>query len=508
MRLSPDSEPRAIEFPEGADVEQLADHFAKETPYRIYAARLNNAIVTLDTKLSEGCEVTLLDMRDASAKEVFQNSVLSIFVEAMRRLHPDADVHISTAVNKGIFSYIKGKQYTQKQFDEVEAEMRRISKADVPFSEILPVLTPTTPKTGRITNFDLKKCYDGVVVRIPQDTHPEGLLPYNEENKLMQAFRVKMDWDSMLGITTVGELNEAIDRGEAADIIAVSEALHNRDIAQLAHDIISEKKRIVLIAGPSSSGKTSFAKRLCTQLWVYGRKPLYLGTDDYFISRDKIPFGPDGRQNFEDLDAIDVDLFNRQLNDLLRGKKADLPRFDFQSGEPVFGERIVDIAPDQPIVIEGIHALNEALTPQIDPKDKYKIYISPLSVLQKDKYRRIPLTDIRKLRRIVRDAKKRGWNASHTIDGWASVRAGEDKNIFPYSDNADAIFNSTLVYELAALKSAATPLLEEIPEGDPCYTEAQRLLRLLSDVRGMEEYEYIIPNNSIIREFIGGSVIA
>jgi len=263
-----------------------------------------------------------------------------------------------------------------------------------------------------------------------------------------------------------------------------------------------------LVFNPVFTYRTREGYSFQTTTYLYGRKPLYLGTDDYFISRDKIPFGPDGRQNFEDLDAIDVDLFNRQLNDLLRGKKADLPRFDFQSGEPVFGERIVDIAPDQPIVIEGIHALNEALTPQIDPKDKYKIYISPLSVLQKDKYRRIPLTDIRKLRRIVRDAKKRGWNAKHTIDGWASVRAGEDKNIFPYSDNADAIFNSTLVYELAALKSAATPMLEEIAEDDPCYTEAQRLLRLLSDVRGIDEYEYIIPNNSIIREFIGGSVIA
>ena len=507
LKLSPDAAPIVCEYPEGAAIEQIANDYAKECPYRIYAARVDNVFSTLDTRLDRDCELVLLDMRDGSAKEVFQNSLISMYVEAVHRKYPGADVRISTAVNKGIFTYIRGMVLSQFEIDAIEKEMRAMSKADVPFSELSPVLTPTTPSTGRITNFDLKKVHDGIVIRVPQDTHPEGLVRYDEELKLMRAFQVKLEWDTMLGINTIDELNAAIDRGETGDLIAVAEALHNRDIAQLAAEITSTGKRIVLIAGPSSSGKTSFAKRLCTQLWVNGKKPLYLGTDDYFISRAKIPFGPDGKQNFEDLDAIDVDLFNKQLNDLLEGREADLPRFDFQSGEPVFGERIVTCGPDQPIVIEGIHALNEALTPQIDDADKFRIYISPLSMLSVDRYRRIPLTDIRKLRRIVRDARKRGWNAKHTIDNWASVRAGEDKNIFPYSDNADAIFNSTLVYELAALKNAAVPMLEDIGIDDPCYGEAQRLLRLLGRVHGIED-EYIIPNNSIIREFIGGSVIA
>ena len=231
-----------------------------------------------------------------------------------------------------------------------------------------------------------------------------------------------------------------------------------------------------------------------------------MGTDDYYLDRDLVPVGPDGTQNFENLDSIDVELFNEQLKTLLAGGEVDLPRFDFNQGKKIFGERKLKLGPHQPMVIEGIHGLNEALTPAIPKTDKYKIYISPLTQIRIDDYTRIPLTDMRKLRRIVRDAKKRGWDARQTIEAWPKVRVGEAQNIFPYSDEADAIFNSAFVYELAALKKDALPMLVNIPEDDEYYTEAQRLARLLSHVDVIEDTKYI-PNNSILREFIGGSVI-
>lgn len=308
------------------------------------------------------------------------------------------------------------------------------------------------------------------------------------------------------GIVYLSDLNKKIESGEIDDVIMFSEAIHVKMIDMIADDIASKGKRIVLIAGPSSSGKTSFSKRLCMALWVNGRKPIYLGTDDYFVARDKIKVDEDGVQNFENLDAMDLDLFNKQMKALLDGKEVDIPRFDFLTGHPVFGERKTQAHEGQVIVVEGIHGLNPALAADIELKDEYRIYIAPMTELHIDEQNKIQTSDIRKLRRMVRDNRHRGWDPVSTLSSWERVRIGEMENISPYKENADMVFDSSLPYEYAVLKKYAEPLLEQIGETSEWYFEAQRQLELLSNVEVLDD-ESFIANNSIIREFIGGSVI-
>lgn len=507
LKLAPKTAGMAMEISQGTTVDEIVQMVGEQLPYRVYAGRINNKVVPLTAQVPAGAEVVLLDMRDPDGKEAYQNSVLRLYMAAVKAERPEADILISSSLNRGIFTFINNAgEITQEFADTVEKRMRAWSKSPVDFTEIYDGPDLVVPATGYVRNFDLKLCRSGIVVRIPEDTHPEGLAPYRDDVKLYDAFAVENQWGEKLGICNFTDLNRTIEAGGIKDVILVSEALHEKNVAEIASRIIESGKRIVLIAGPSSSGKTSFAKRLCTQLWVCGSKPVYLGTDDYYLDRDKIPVGPDGKQNFENLDSIDVELFNRQMNDLLAGKEVDIPRFDFQSGKQVFGERIEKLGPDQPVVIEGIHGLNDAMTPSISADDKFKIYISPLTQIRIDEHHRVPLTDVRKLRRIIRDAAKRGWSAKQTINAWPDVRAGEDVNIFPYSSSADVLFNSTQVYELAVIKKYARPLLEAIPEDDEDYCEAQRLLRLLSHVTEIED-DRVVASNSILREFIGGSTI-
>ncbi len=508
LRAEPGAEPVKLNIEEGCTLEEIAQRHERDAGYNVYAARVDNRVVSLRTRLTKPCEVVLLDLRDPSGKQCYQNSVLALYLSAVKQLFPGEKVVISNSLNKGIFTFIgTGRRLSVRQVAAVEALMIDMCNEAVPLSELDPDLSLVVPSADYIRYFRLVKCRGGIVVCIPQETAPDIITPYHDDLKLYEAFSLERHWDRMLGIRYMADLNRSIEKGEINDIIRICEALHEKKIAQIADRIVRRKKRVVLIAGPSSSGKTSFAKRLCTQLWVNGEKPIYLCTDDYFRPRREIPFGPDGKQDFESLSAVDVELFNKQLNQLLAGEETDLPRFDFPLGELVFGERITKAYPGQPIVIEGIHGLNDALTPQIPASEKFRIYISPLSMLSVDDHHRIPLTDIRKLRRIVRDANKRGWTATHTIDNWYSVRMGEAKNIFPYANEADVFFNSSFVYELAVLKKNARPMLEVIPEDDECFTEAQRLLNLLSYVDELDDDSFI-PNNSLIREFIGGSVLA
>ncbi len=492
----------------GTSIAELVRRFGSDLPYDIVAARLNNHVVGLDTRLYSEGEVTFLDLRDPSGNQAYQNSVVELYLEAVRREFPKASVVIAHSLNRGIFTKISGiRTPGTAEVARIEAAMVQMARDDVPFFEINPDLQLVVPSTGYIREFDLKKCRNGIIIRIPEAAHPKGLPPYRDDRKLHKAFQEQEKWNDMLGIRYMDDLNELIRKGEINEIIQISEALHEKSIAGIADQIVRDKKRIVLIAGPSSSGKTTFAHRLCTQLWVNGRKPIYLGTDDYYLERDLVLPQADGTKNFENLDSLDVELFNRHMNALLSGETVDIPRFDFSTGKKIFGRRIIQAMPDQPIVIEGIHGLNDALSGQIPSAQKFKIYISPLTMVSIDNHNRIPLTDVRKIRRIIRDAAKRGWDARQTIEAWPKVRAGEDVNIFPYSDQADAIFNSIHVYEMAVLKKYARPLLEMIGEEEESYTEARRLLRLLEFVDELKD-DSVIVNNSIIREFIGGSVIA
>ena len=284
------------------------------------------------------------------------------------------------------------------------------------------------------------------------------------------------------------------------------EALHEKKISDIADQIKQENKRIILICGPSSSGKTSFAKRLCIQMRVIGLRPLYLGTDDYFVERSETVLDENGEKDYESIRAVDIDLFNQQINELLNGQKVDIPTFDFINGTKVFGQRIVSIDKNQPIVIEGIHALNQILTRDIDDAEKFKIYISPLTSLNIDHINRIPTTDARMLRRLVRDHQFRGRPASQTICDWPKVRKGEDQNIFPFIDQADIFFNTNYIYELAVLKKYAEPLLESVQPEEKEYAEAQRMLSFLRFFEKIED-DSAIANQSILREFIGGSIL-
>jgi uridine kinase len=317
------------------------------------------------------------------------------------------------------------------------------------------------------------------------------------------GLELERQWKEYLGLYTLADLNEQYEKGNIKEIIQICEAIHDRRIVQIAYGIRRSGKRLVFLAGPSSSGKTTTAKKLCIQLMAEGLKPIYLGIDDYYKERDEIPSGPDGLQDFESISAIDTELFNSQMDALLRGGEADIPNFNFVTGKKEFGHRLVKARPDQPIIIEGILALKPELSDHLPEEEKFRIYTCPLSSLKQNDGSRIKRGDIRKIRRLVRDHAKRDWNLEQTFEMWPKVRAGENENIFPYSGIADEIFNSSQPYELAVLKKHAMPLLAEEKPGARFFDEAQRLRRLLDQVVSIED-ESLIEGDSVVREFIGG----
>ena len=547
LKTSPRGEFRELEITQGTTIEQIYTSMKAELPYTILAAKVDNRLEDLTFAPAEPCEVELLDMRTQDANLIYQYSLTLLYIKAVRDVFGDVRVEIQNSLNKGLYTEIKAKAaLTEEQVQAVEARMRELVEADVPFvkellsrEEALAVLEKEgleeklrlvrhaeqiqvmkfytlddcrdsffsfmVPSTGYLQYFELKKYRRGVLLRFPHPKAPDRIPPYEDEVKLYQAFSEQTRWDQLLGVNYVADLNEKIDNGEYRELIQLSEALHEKKISDIADQIKQEHKRIILIAGPSSSGKTTFARRLCIQLKVNGLEPLYLGTDDYFVERECTPMDEYGEPDYENLDALDIDLFNSDMNALLVGEVVDLPEFDFLTGHKIFGKRITSVKPGQPIVIEGIHGLNEALTAQIPKEEKFKIYISPLTQLNIDGHNRIPTTEERILRRMVRDNLYRGRNAQSTIDDWPKVRAGEDKNIFPYNGEADVLFNSYHVYEIAVLKKYAEPLLQQVGPDDSAYMTAQRLLRFLRFFKTIED-DHIIVNNSILREFIGGSI--
>ena len=550
-KTSPKGKFRKKTLEPGITIAEFCQLVKDNIEYHTVAAKLDHQVVNLETVLTRDCELELLDIRTQVSKLIYQNSLNLLYLKAVRDVLPGHQVVIETALSHGIFTVIYGKNgklknVSEKTIEEIQKRMEEMVAEDLPFNkEILsretalkflteehqeerislldsvPDLTKVQfysldgykdsfyglmlPSTGYIERFALKKYKTGVLIRFPRPSHPDEIGEFLEEPKLYEAYVEQTKWDELLGVKYVGELNAKIANGEYEDLIQLSEALHEKKVAELADMIKRQKKRMILIAGPSSSGKTTFARRLCVQLRVVGLEPLYMGTDDYFVEREETPLDEHGEKNYESLAAVDVKLFNQNMNDLLAGKEVDLPTFDFLTGHKVFGQRITKINPDQPIVIEGIHGLNEELTAFIPKEEKFKIYISPLTQLNIDGHNRIPSTDERMLRRLVRDYQFRGHSAKETIKGWPKVRANEDVNIFPYSNEADVLFNSYHVYEIAVLKKYAEPLLKEIKPGDEEYPDADRMLRFLQFFRTIDD-EKMIVNNSIIREFIGGSV--
>lgn len=530
-------------------------------PYRILLARVNGLDTELTETVKEDDVIEFLDMRTQSANLVYQRGLTMLYLAAVREVCSETGeaavkVEIDNSLNKGFYTRILGcDTVSQETVDRISERMRELAKLDLPIikenfarddavkiwredgydekAELLEraevpdgtvpfyrmdipsqegvspyrnyFFGPMVPSLGYIEHFELRKYRGGILLRFPYYSKPDEIPEYIDDDKMFEAFKDEHKWLELLHTQNLADMNRAIEAGRAKDMILLSEALHEKKIAEIADQIKQLGKRIILIAGPSSSGKTTFARRLCIQLRVNGLQPLYLGTDDYFVDRDDTPLDENGEKNYENLSALDIDLFSQNMNGLLAGEEVDIPEFDFKEGTKVFGKRITKIGSSQPIVIEGIHALNDALTEQIKESEKYRIYISPLTQLNMDMHNRVPTSDARMLRRMVRDDKYRGYPPEITIKEWPKVRAGEDKNIFPYNGRADIMFNSTLAYETCLLKKYAEPLLEGVSRDDPGYSEAQRLLRFFRYFSEIED-EDDVPNNSILREFIGGSV--
>jgi len=524
------------------------ENLMPETEYPILSALCQNENIRLNSVFDESAEIEFLDLRNNYANMSYQASLTLLYLKAVEDiLGKHVQVTIANSLSKGVYTRIHLDGINEETIRKLEDYMHEIAEKNLPIEEevmnrdeLLKYVNAdgdkdekkllesaedlkkamvcrigethnlfylhTLPSTGYLKQFELKKYRNGVLLRFPHPRDPLHVAPFEEQKLLYNAFSEENHWQKLIGVKDASQLNEKIVTKECLDLVMLTEALHEKKIADIAAAISESKKRIILIAGPSSSGKTTFAKRLCIQLRVIGLKPLYLGTDDYFVNREDMVPDEKGELDFEALSAVDVGLFDQQMNDLLAGRKVDIPEFDFIEGKKVFGKRITSIQPNQPIVIEGIHGLNPQLTKDIPDEEKIRIYISPLTQLNIDTHNRVPTTDARMLRRLVRDYRTRGRDAATTIRDWPSVRKGEDVNIFPFCYQADLFFNSQCIYELAALKKYAKPLLEGIGKDEKEYPEAQRMLRFLDFFAEMKD-DACIPLNSIIREFIGGSVI-
>lgn len=527
--------------------EALLQRFGQNLPYDILAVRVDQQVKELTTLLDRDCQVEFLDMRTHAANLIYQRSVSLIYLKAMEDVVGKVRVIIENSLNKGLYTDILLPEViTEEQVQAVSARMQELIDQDLPIKkerfpreEAIRILRQRgytkkaellegrpnletavlyevdgyqnfffgdmVPSTGYIKHFELRKYKRGVILRFPYPSQPDKVPNYVDEVKLYAAFGESKLWHDLLDVSFLSDLNRKVSENEFKEIVLLSEALHEKKIAEIADEICQGKKRIVLIAGPSSSGKTTFARRLCIQLKVNGLKPLYLGTDDYFVERKDTPLDENGEPDFEALKTVDIPLFNDHMNRLLAGETVDLPEFDFINGTKVYGKRITSLEENQPIVIEGIHALNRELTKYIDDEWKYRIYISPFVQLNMDNHNRIPTTDARMIRRMVRDSRYRGKDARMTIDEWPKVRKGEDKNIFPFNGEADVLFNSALSYELSILKKYAIPLLEAVQPHEPEYSDALRLKQMLYFVESVED-DAVVPNNSILKEFIGGSI--
>lgn len=526
-------------------LEIAGEHQYKHTS-TIMAGKVNNDIKDLNYKLNEDCKLDFIDLSQSDGMRIYQRSLYFILIKAVNDIFPDRKVVINHPISKGVYCEVIGKEsLTAEDVSKIKARMDQIVAARLIFTkktmsieeakEIFiksgrmdrynaiefrtrPHVTVyncggledyfygyMAPDTGYVNLFDIMYYPPGLIVRYPDKTHPQQLPEYREEKKLFTIFNEFKKWNRILGIENVGALNNIVSQGKVGEIIKISEALHEKKIANIA-DMINDSehmKKIILISGPSSSGKTTFAQRLAIQLRVNGIKPVTISLDDYFVDRDRTPIDEHGEVDFEALEAIDIELFNLQLNELINLREVEIPLYNFAKGarEPV--GRKLKIDEDQVIIIEGIHGLNERLTAGIPRENKFKIYISALTSMNIDDHNRIPTTDTRIIRRIVRDYKYRGCSALNTIKMWPSVRRGEKKNIFPFQEEADVMFNSALSYELGVLKPFAEPILSEIDNSVAEYSEARRLIEFLSNFLPIDPKE--IPLNSIIREFIGGS---
>ena len=509
------------------------------------SARVNNKVEGMHYRVYNSKDVEFLDMNSASGSRAYTRTLFFVLCKAVQDIYPNTDVVIDIPVSNGFYVDIRlGRPVVDEEVNILRRRMQEIidskmpirrftvpteeaialfqEKGDVEKVKLLRTsgsIYTTYYKIGEyvdyyygtlLTNtsqlylFGLEKYYDGMLLRIPSVSNPDELGEMTRQDKMFDIFKEHHRWQEILGIRTVGDFNQAIDAGHATDIINISEALQEKKLAKIAEEIASRKGvKLVLLAGPSSSGKTTSCKRLSIQLAVNGLKPLQISLDDYFVDRDKTPKDENGDFDFESIYALNLDLLNEQFNALFRGEEVELPKYDFPSGKSVKSGKKLKLEPNNVLVVEGIHALNPELTAHVPEEQIFRVYASALTTILLDNHNYIPTTDNRLLRRIIRDYKYRGVSAQETIRRWPSVRSGENKWIFPFQENADAMLNTAMLYELSVLKMQAEPLLQQVPENCEEFAEAYRLLKFLKYFKGIPYNN--LPPTSLLREFLGGS---
>lgn len=509
------------------------------------SARVNNKVEGMHYRVYNSKDVEFLDMTSSSGSRAYTRTLFFVLCKAVQDIYPATDVVIDIPVSNGFYVDIRlGRPVVDEDVNIIRCRMQEIidarmpirrftvpteeavalfqEKGDVEKVKLLKTsgsIYTTYYKIGDyvdyyygtlLTNtsqlylFGLEKYYDGMLLRIPSLKNPDVLGEMTRQDKMFEIFKEHHRWQSILGIRTVGDFNQAIDANHATDIINISEALQEKKIAKIAEEIANRKGvKLVLLAGPSSSGKTTSCKRLSIQLAVNGLKPLQISLDDYFVDREKTPKDASGEYDYESIYALDLDLINEQFNALFRGEEVELPKYDFQSGKSKKSGNKLKMNDNNVLVVEGIHALNPELTAHIPQEQIFRVYASALTTILLDNHNYIPTTDNRLLRRIIRDYKYRGVSAQETIHRWPSVRAGENKWIFPFQENADAMLNTAMLYELAVIKTQAEPLLQQVPENCEEYAEAYRLLKFLKYFKGIPYNN--LPPTSLLREFLGGS---
>lgn len=537
------------EFPEGSSLLDIYNGFNLAMPYGPVSAKVNNKVESLDFRVYYNKDIEFLDITSSSGMRTYVRSLFFVLVKAVEELYPQGNISLEHPISKGYFCKLHiDRTIGLDDVQRIKQKMQEIIAADIPYTRTechtekvvrlfeergMPdkarlldtygqlysyyyqlgdtvdcYYSSLVPSTGYIHLFDIVKYYDGLLLRIPSRENPTKLEEVVKQEKMLEVFQEYHRWNQILGISTVGDLNVACNEGHATDLINVSEALQEKKIAQIADEIThrnqdGKRVKLVLISGPSSSGKTTFSKRLSIQLMTNGLKPYPISLDDYFVNRNDTPLDENGKHDFESLYAVDLPFFEEQLTTLLNGGEVELPRYNFTTGKREMSGKKLRIDEHMILIIEGIHALNPALTPHIPNENKYKVYVSALTTILLDNHNYIPTTDNRLLRRIIRDYKYRSYSAEETIARWPSVREGEEKWIFPYQENADAMFNSALLFELAVLKDYVEPVLRKVPNRCPEYSEAHRLLRFLNYFVSVQDKE--LPPTSLLREFLGGS---
>ena len=526
----------------------LSDVFKQlnlKMPYNTVCAKVNNKVEGMNFRLYHNADVEFLDMTSGSGSRNYTRTLFFILCKAVHDLFPRSYVVIDIPVSNGYYVDINiEREVTIDDVSQIRQRMQEIIDAampikrhEIPTEEAIQMFSQkgdeakakllksagslyTTyyqiddyvdyyygsllTNTSQIYLFGLEKYYDGLLLRIPDLKTPDILPEMTRQDKMFSIFKEQHQWQNIVGVRTVGDFNEIVEAGGGTDLINVSEALQEKKISRIADEIASRKDvKLILLAGPSSSGKTTTCKRLSIQLVANGLKPLQISLDDYFINRVQTPLDENGEYDYESIYALNLELINEQFNALFRGEEVELPKYDFQLGVSKPSGKKVRMKENNVLVVEGIHALNPELTAHIPEKQKYRVYVSALTTILLDDHNYIPTTDNRLLRRIIRDYKYRGVDARDSIHRWPSVRSGENKWIFPFQENADAVFNSAMLFELAVIKQQAEPLLEQVPENCEEYSEAYRLRKFLKYIRPIPNKD--IPPTSLLREFLGGS---